>query len=426
MTVTNEIQTHLMISDFEHTIAVEHQSKLGMFVNIIGRGPANYAEAKLEPHIKRLIIAWELLRSSTQQATRMNSPLRFLNSVFSAKQGMPQPFAIIFLKEGRAIAALSGSINKKEEWKKARQLNYLLPRLCCLSVPESGMISDGSIEADQHLVGYLTKLLDNETVQRLDLDNIIVTQPIYEILRGSLSLTQTVSIDLVHWKRQLIDPVTRLPIKHHSRKTRAKFRRNYRNLTKEFKGGLKFTKITEHTDINNFISIATSIVSQTYQAALGIGITNTPEARSFCMELALEGLFRGYLLEGDGIPISYAIGDLEANVFYLWATSYSPAYMKHSPGIVLLNLVFEDLIEENTEIIDFGHGDAQYKRMFGSTMNNEQHLRVYGKGLIPRSAYLLDNILNYLETKAHELLVNSGRLDKARKYWRKILQKNGK
>ncbi len=101
------------------------------------------------------------------------------------------------------------------------------------------------------------------------------------------------------------------------------------------------------------------VARSTYQFAVGAGFRDTPEQS----ELARIGLERGWTR-------AYVL------------TGFDPAYAKARPGIYLLMRVIEDACADSElRVLDFGPGDAAYKRQFSNESFEERNLLVYAPTL---------------------------------------------
>jgi len=93
----------------------------------------------------------------------------------------------------------------------------------------------------------------------------------------------------------------------------------------------------------------------------------TPERESFFRDLAALPTARVDLVAGDaGTPMAAAIGFEDDRTYYLYNSAYDPAYGSASPGMVMLWLLFQSVIESGIAIFDFLKGDEDYKLRLGA------------------------------------------------------------
>lgn len=91
------------------------------------------------------------------------------------------------------------------------------------------------------------------------------------------------------------------------------------------------------------------------------------ETRSLFRKLAGLRGWRVDLLEaGDGQATACVFGYCTDDTYYLYNSSFDPAYSTFSPGVVLLTSLIEKVIEEGLTRFDFLKGSETYKRRLGA------------------------------------------------------------
>lgn len=375
---------------------------------------------------KDILDRWELFRQAKGLATRYNNPKGFFKMLARAGNNPEQPLALVFFNKQDVCAILQANIKIESSPCAVGPVRLPSPKLRSLSVGESAFIHDGdktTIEAVKHMLDEFVK---TKALDYIEMFNVLVDSPWYKstCAENVSDVWNTIQIPQVRWQTHLLDKETGGRLNFHSKKTRYKQRRQDKLLVEAFFGEVDLVEITKADQVDRFIEAASNIVEQTYQASLGIGVRKEDEElKDFLLELIEDDYLRAYLLEAKGKAISYALGDVQSNVYYLWATSFLPEHRKLSPGTVLLNRVMNSLADEGVLLFDFGYGDSAYKRILGSHMLDEADIRVFSKRPVPRAGYLLNRVTMSVENKLRQSLATGGRLDKARRFWRKILTK---
>jgi CelD/BcsL family acetyltransferase involved in cellulose biosynthesis len=98
-------------------------------------------------------------------------------------------------------------------------------------------------------------------------------------------------------------------------------------------------------------------------------------------DLARRGVLRSYVLFAGERACAFVLGYQHSGVFYHVKTGYDRSLAKLAPGIVLLYLLIEELARDPLPVeINFGFGDADYKREFGNVHAHSDELL-----LLPRT-----------------------------------------
>ena len=123
--------------------------------------------------------------------------------------------------------------------------------------------------------------------------------------------------------------------------------------------------LREPSSLDQLVRDVDRVASSTYQRSLGAGFSDTPEQRSL-IRIGLEkGRVRAYLLYHRGEPIAYWVGSVYRGTMFLKTTGFDHAFARNRVGVFLLMKVIEDLCADpSVDVLDFGPGDAEYKRLF--------------------------------------------------------------
>ena len=163
-----------------------------------------------------------------------------------------------------------------------------------------------------------------------------------------------------------------------SSSTRQSVRRYGRKLENEFGDRLTLEVFRDEAELDRFFAAADEIGRKTYQHGLGVALADDAVARRLAELAARRGLFRAYVLSIDGRPAAFWHGHRYRGVFAIGVPGYDPAYAHLHTGTFVLMRLIEDLSGDGeTEILDFGSGDAEYKRRFGDESQTEEDVLVW-------------------------------------------------
>lgn len=175
-------------------------------------------------------------------------------------------------------------------------------------------------------------------------------------------------------------------------KKRYNLQRQHRLLSEHARGNLVMRRIEHPRDTAGFAGAAATIVERSWQGELATaGVTRTARDPRVLDDLARRGLLRSYLLVGDDRPCAFVIGYQYEDVFHYAEIGYDRELGRFSPGTVLLTLLIEDLFAHRTpRAVNFGTGQAGYKREFGNREGRDA------------SCFLLrDTVANRARIRAH-------------------------
>ena len=179
--------------------------------------------------------------------------------------------------------------------------------------------------------------------------------------------------------------------------------------------------ITEPGEVEAFLQKARAISERSWQGKrFGLRVRASAAEIREAKILAAAGAFRSYLLErDDGTPVAFVLGTQWQGRFRHEETGYDMAFAELSPGIVLLYGLLGDLLaREPPELLDFGAGDAEYKRSFANVYRESGRVALIRRGGYPLAASALARGWLGAERRGRDVLRRTGIYEKARRLYR--------
>jgi CelD/BcsL family acetyltransferase involved in cellulose biosynthesis len=99
--------------------------------------------------------------------------------------------------------------------------------------------------------------------------------------------------------------------------------------------------------------------------------------REIMEELLPGGITKVYVLTFDGTPVAFDYGFTYLGKYYCFQTGFQSDLKKYSPGDVVLQLVFDDLMKQHVTEFDFLRGDEAYKMHFAREERRTRTTYVY-------------------------------------------------
>ncbi|GAB4233239.1 MAG: hypothetical protein Kow00109_05930 [Acidobacteriota bacterium] len=127
-------------------------------------------------------------------------------------------------------------------------------------------------------------------------------------------------------------------------------------------------------------------------------------------------------LETDERILAFWIGLLSNGTFYSAETGYLPDMSEYEVGKLVFFRMVENLVREGAQKLDFGLGDADYKRRFADGCYMERDLYIFSRRPRGRVAAGLVAGLGRLDERLQQLLAERGWLTRVKTLWRRRLR----
>src|SRR5450432_1251893 len=317
--------------------------------------------------------------------------------------GRATPYVVIFSDDRGGRAMIVARLTQRAMPCKFGYLRLKTPNLLCLEIMDGGLITDGTAAARVAILSHLRERLASREVELIVVEHL----PIEHDLFPSLWPKSLYADREVHWKLSLAGGYEAV-LKKFSGKHRLTLRKKDRVLVEHFSGNVEVKQFTQPDQLETFLQQVSALVAKTYQGALGVGVQDNPRWRAILNLEAQAGRFRGYWLECDGSPIAFHLGAIWDGTYKLLAMSFLPEFAKISPGIVLHMRVLQLLCAEGATAVDYGFGDADYKRTYGSQSWEEATLYLYGTTPRAMLAWMLTSTCGIASRNAKKIIAATG------------------
>ena len=206
----------------------------------------------------------------------------------------------------------------------------------------------------------------------------------------------------------------------------AKVRRNRRQeaarLLREHPGQVNIRCFRAASEVAEMTSILEGITRTTYHRGMGAGFIDNDETRRRMYLNAANDRLRTYVLYVSGVPWAFWVFTLYCGRLYGAFTGYTPDSAKYSAGTFLLLKTIEEATSEGITEIDFGFGDADYKRWFANREWEEASVCVFAPTLAGFHLSILRSTAIWSSSIAKAALLRVGLLSQLKKHWRDHLR----
>ncbi len=199
-----------------------------------------------------------------------------------------------------------------------------------------------------------------------------------------------------------------------------KVRYNSRRSAKRLSHRIEVIETAEQ--VPDFLAAARAISEESWQGKrVGIRFANSERERGMLTALANIGALRSYLLYHQEHPIAFVYGWQWQGFYSYDEIGYDGRFAAQGPGKVLLFRLLEDLIERNTPaILDFGNGDADYKRRFGTHEIVTGPMTMNSQKIKTRVALTLRELRNMADRSVRQTLRRTGLYERVRRAYHHV------
>lgn len=365
----------------------------------------------------------ERLRPIWQQfKPHLNADIDFYLTTVESRPSILRPH-IVYIESGETIVAMA--VGRIEESVCDLKIGYKLvckPKMKSLTVIYGGLLGDLSCHVYELLLAELLNVVRRREVDVLTFHALPKECSLIEMAVKHCRLTQ--NSPNVHWSMRSPKNMDEF-FKKLGRKHRQWIRHLPRVLEKDCPGRVTQRCFSSEEDVSWLYNDVEKVAARTYQRGLGVGFINSHEDRSRLALAVSKGWLRAYVLYVDGNPCAFWIGTLYKKTFYLDFTGYDPLYQKYSPGIILFVKMLEAVITEGVQTIDFGFGDAVYKRRFGDNQWQEISTVIYASTIRGKALHIMNFCASKLSLLGRVTMEKSELSDKVKKLWRNRLTEAG-
>ena len=350
----------------------------------------------------------------------INSDLDHFITVILSRDEILQPYVIVINKDDQPAAILVGRIEDIPFEMSFGYKTIMKPVMRHLTIIYGGIFGDINQILNNEIISILRNVLKQKVADLILFRNLPIKSMLFEAGRSIPFFMQRDFIiqPSVHWQIKLPDSFNDY-FSQLSRRTRSNFNNYSNRVRKTFKGEYEIKIITHADHIEMIFNDLESIAQKTYHRQLGFGFFNTVENKKRFKLGFDKGWLKVYILYIKNKPVAYWVGWKYREVFYTDYTGYDSDYNNYRVGNFLLLKIIEDCCnDEIVRTIDFGFGDAQYKRILSNFSWEESQLYIFSLTMKTVCLNILRIIINKFSKFIQVLLIKMNMLEKVKKVWR--------
>ena len=309
-----------------------------------------------------------------------NADIDFYLQVLRLRPEIARPHVLVLHRDDAPVAMLIGRLVMSKVEARLGYASLLGTQARTLTFIQGGQAGDMSAENSGLLISEIIRLLRNGEADLADFRFVRTDSPLYQalaqhpgfLMRDRFPQTQP------HWKLILPNKVGELYGRFTS-KGRKNLRWQAKKLMEEFSGKIMCFRHPEELD--RMFQDVEAVASKTYHRGLGVGFVDNAEMRERMQLEAKQGRLRAHVLYLADKPGAFWIGNMCGGRFFSDFLGYDDRWAKYSPGTFLMTKVLEEMCAEHVEEVDFGLGDADYKRRFGNCSWEDASINIFAPSL---------------------------------------------
>jgi CelD/BcsL family acetyltransferase involved in cellulose biosynthesis len=175
----------------------------------------------------------------------------------------------------------------------------------------------------------------------------------------------------------------------------------------------------DEADLDELCADMERVAATTYQRRIGAGFGNTALERALMRLGMRRRWFKTWVLYFGETPVAFWQGFAYRGVYATGCPGFDPEYTHDRVGAYLAVRMIEQLCEsDDVHTLDWGHGDADYKRNFGDRCLEEGEVHFYAATLRGARLRLLRAAAATAVKLAKRVLASSGRIGQVKRAWR--------
>lgn len=352
-----------------------------------------------------------------------NADIDFYLTIIQSRPNILQPYIMVLFVNDKPKAMMIGRIEKnKFPIIKFGYKTLYQPQLRSLTIIYGGLLGDCSYVEKEIFISELWKSLKNGNVDIAHLAFTKVNCDLNKLVKTKIGFFFRDYVILPNIHRKMILPDT---IDAFYNKMKRKHRNLPKLLEKNYPGKISFKVFQIKDQIDIICKEIETISTKSYQRGLNVGFKDNIEYRQRLTLWANKGALRVYILYIKDISCAYWIGTIYGKTFHLNDGAYDPYYKKYSPGTYIFFKLIEDLCQNNNvKEMDFGFGEAHYKKRFSTHEWFEENIYIFSPTIRGVYLNLIRGLFNLFSIYAENILKSLHLKDKVKKIWRKKLTKS--
>jgi CelD/BcsL family acetyltransferase involved in cellulose biosynthesis len=369
--------------------------------------------ARTVDEVEALRPAWERLPVGD-----IDADIDYFLTVIRHRSEVVRPHVVLIERDGAPRLMIAARL---EEAAMDIRLGYRVlarPRLRTLRVAFGGVVGAAGDDDRRRALDELQRPLREGEADAVVLAQIEADGPLCALARESGSRMRRPHLDAptAHWSVAIPGSMEEFLAQRSSR-TRKNIRYYDRRLVRD-NPDLRVRTFRSESELDELCADMEQIAATTYQRTLGAGFTGDDQDRALMALGMARGWFRAWVLYLGDRPVAFWHGYAYGGTFTTGCPGFDPAFARDRVGAYLAVRMIEQLCTEDAlHTLDWGAGDAEYKRTLGDAGRQEVDMMIFAPTVAGLRAGFLRLSVAALAHVGKRTLGDRG-VRRARRMWR--------
>jgi len=379
--------------------------------------------ARSPDEIEAIRPIWEEMQHNEPYPV-INADIDRYLSVLKASGDDVKPYVMVLRQNERPAAMIIGRIAKRRLGLKLGYKTLCKPSLNCLTIVYGGILGQPVDDLSQLMIRELMRVLRQERLDAVYFSRLRTDSDVYQFARevpGLFSRSHFPDKEN-HWTMVVPKDIESF-YKARSKKHRGNIRRSIKKLEIEYTDRVEVVNCKGEDGLDDAIKAAHQVSLTTYQYGLGCGFIDDSRTRSLLTTAGKQAWLRFAVMFIDGQPCAFQTGLRYQGTYFLQQIGFDPRWRDFNVGRILFVNVLEHICADpGIQYIDFGFGDADYKRSYSDKQWPEASVYIFAPRVYPIAVNMLQSAVTGLSLGLNRLSDKAGFTRWLKRHWRDRLQ----
>ena len=334
-----------------------------------------------------------------------------------------RPYVVVLYEEDTPDVLFIGRIIEKTFQWKIGYMRIGKTRARCLEIVYGGILGRVSEQQCHVMLEALFARLKHGEADLIFFDFLRIDSPLYAMIKGwpNVFYRDLIAEYVPHVKFILPESFDTY-LQNISKNARGNIRKSLTRMNKAYGDDIFIRCFTEKADVDRAMDDIEHVAAETYQRRMGVGFWYDEDTRRKWQLLAELGILRAYILYIEERPCAFWTVYDYKNVHYTIETGYDVSMRDYRPGLFLLVDIVKKLIDDpQAEAVDYGFGEAFYKRILGNESWLESRINLYAPTWKGQWIKIVKNTTTGISRIASRMLHKFQAFGFVRRVWRRRL-----